>query len=150
MYKPFNLSIAAVALLLSVAAAPAQELNSSWRLRVLDMDHQPKAQATVQFSDEAVRFCMRGKWRRLIIDRVEGSEPAFFPLEQAVVYKLEHGVLNMASASRCNPYSLLSAVSASEDIHGSYQVVSTGRSSKRGLFSMNPLPVPRPAAPAPP
>lgn len=150
MYKPFNQSIAALALLLSTAPAPAQELNSSWRLRLMDVDHQPKAQATVQFSDEVVRFCMRGKWKRLIIDSVEGSEPAFFPLEQALVYKIEHGVLNMASASRCNPYSLLSAVSATEDIHGSYQVVSTGRSSKRGLFSMNPLPAPKPAASAQP
>lgn len=134
-------SIACLALFFSMAAATAtaQEVGSSWRLRLMDTERQTKLEATLQLSEEAVRFCMRGKWKRVIVDADDGGDMAFFPLAPGLAYRVEHGVLTMASLSRCNPYFMLSAVSASDDMHGSYGVVSTGRSKKMGLFSMTPV-----------
>lgn len=147
MSQLYRKSLACLALLASMASATAQEAGSSWRLRLMDTEHQTKADATLQFTDEAVRFCMRGKWKRVTVVAEEGGDSAFFPLGPALAYRVEHGVVTMASLARCNPYFLLSASSAAEDIHGSYRVVSTGRSKKLGLFTMNPVLLPGSKAP---
>ena len=119
-----------------MTAAAAQDVGSSWRLRLMDMERQPQAEATLQFTGEPARSCMRGKWKRLAVTASEGSAPTFFPLAAPLAYKLEHGVLTMAGTNQCRRIPLLSAVSAERDIHGTYRVVSVGRSKKLGLFSL--------------
>jgi len=122
-----------------MTAAAAQDVGSSWRLRLMDMERQPQAEATLQFTGEPVRSCMRGKWKRLAVTASEGSGPAFFPLAAPLAYKLEHGVLTMAQTDTCRRIPLLSAMSAQRDIHGTYRVVSVGRSRKQGLFSLGSI-----------
>jgi hypothetical protein len=124
----------------AMTGATAQEAGSSWRLRLMDMARQPQAEATLQFTGEPVRSCMRGKWSRLAVTASEGSSQAFFPLAAPLAYKLEHGVLTMARTDACRRIPLLSAMSAERDIHGTYRVVSAGRSKKQGLFSLASLP----------
>jgi hypothetical protein len=135
-YKTMTLA----ALLLFMRAATAQEVDSSWRLRLMGMAHQPKAEATLHFTGKPVRSCMRGKWKRLEVGSIEGTEPGFFPLDAPVAYKLDHGVLTMGRTAVCNRYVLLSATSAERDIHGTFSTVSVGRSRKLGLFSLDPIP----------
>jgi len=122
-----------------MTAATAQDVGSSWRLRLADRERQPQAEATLQFTSEPVRSCMRGKWMRLAVADSTGSQQAFFPLAAPLAYKLDHGVLTMAQADTCRRIPLLSATSAARDIHGTYRVVSAGRSAKQGLFSMDAI-----------
>ncbi|HEX8478552.1 MAG TPA: hypothetical protein VF663_09460 [Telluria sp.] len=123
-----------------MTAAAAQDVGSSWRLRLMDTARQTQAKATLQFTGEPVRSCMRGKWQRMAVTASEGSGPAFFPLAAPLAYKREHGVLTMAQTDACRRIPLLSAMSSARDIHGTYRVVSAGRSKKQGLFSMVSLP----------
>ena len=125
--------------LLAMTAATAQEVNSSWRLRLMDLERQPKAEATLHFTGERVRSCMRGNWKHLGVAPVAGGDPAFFPLAEPMAYKLEHGVLTMSRTTACRSIPLLSAVSAARDIHGTARVVSVGRSTKLGLFILDPI-----------
>ena len=122
-----------------MTAATAQDVGSSWRLRLEDRERQPQAEATLQFTSEPVRSCMRGKWQRLVVDSDEGSDTRFFPLTEPLAYKLEHGVLTMAQTNTCRRLPLLSAISAGRGIHGTFRIVSVGRSQKVGLFSMDPI-----------
>jgi hypothetical protein len=124
----------------AMTGAAAQEMGSNWRLRLMDTARQPQAEATLQFTGEPVCSCMRGKWSRLAVAASEDSGPAFFPLAAPLAYKLQHGVLTMARTDACRRIPLLSATSAERDIHGTYRIVSAGRSKKLGLFSMDSLP----------
>jgi len=133
-------TITFAALLLAMGAATAQEAGSSWRLRLMDLQHQPKAEATLHFTGKPVRSCMKGKWKQLDVAPTDGGDKTFFPLDGPLAYKLDHGVLTMGRTAVCNRYVLLSATSAPRDIHGTYQAVSIGRSKKLGLFSLDPIP----------
>jgi hypothetical protein len=124
----------------AMTGAAAQEAGSSWRLRLMDMARQPQAEATLHFTGEPVRSCLRGKWQRLAVTASAGSAQAFFPLTAPLAYKLQHGVLTMAPTDACRRIPLLSATSAERDIHGTYRIVSAGRSRKLGLFSLVSLP----------
>jgi hypothetical protein len=46
----------------------------------------------------------------------------------------------MAQTDACRRIPLLGATSAERDIHGTYRIVSAGRSRKLGLFSLGSLP----------
>jgi len=132
-------TIACLSACLAMTAATAQEANSNWRLRLMGLEHESKAEATLHFTGEPVRSCMRGKWQRLVVDTDEGSDTRFFPLTEPLAYKLEHGVLTMAQTNTCRRLPLLSAISAGRGIHGTFRIVSVGRSQKVGLFSMDPI-----------
>jgi hypothetical protein len=126
-------------LLLSTAPAMAQEVDSSWRLRLMDLERQSKAEATLHFTDKTARSCMRGKWKVLEANVDEGSDTRFFPLTEPLAYKIDHGVLTIGRSNVCHRYPLLTAISAQRDIHGTFQFVSVGRSRKLGLFTLAPV-----------
>lgn len=131
-----------IALCLSAGASNAQDLNTSWEMHITDLQHALKAEATVQFTDENVTSCMRGHWKRLTVNTKDGTDKTFFPLTEPMAYKVEHGVLTLARTRVCNPYILLTGISAAQDIHGTYKAVSIGRSKNRGYFSLRDITVP--------
>lgn len=133
------IACAALLFLTAPADTDAQEVGSSWNVRLLDGDRQPKAEATLQFTDEPAKSCMRGTWRRLVVDTKSG-DTAFFPLAEPLAYKLQHGVLTIGRTSVCNRYLFLSGTTGEKDIHGTYKAVSAGRSRQLGLFTMMPVP----------
>ncbi len=133
------IACAALLFLTAPAESDAQEVGSSWNVRLLDGERQLKAEATLQFTDEPAKSCMRGKWKRLVVDTKTGDE-AFFPLAEPLAYKLQHGVLTIGRTSVCNRYLFLSGTTAEKDIHGTYKAVSAGRSRQLGLFTMAPVP----------
>lgn len=131
---------AALLFLTAPADVDAQEVGSSWNVRLLDGERQLKAEATLQFTDEPAKSCMRGTWKRLVVDPVAGGNAAFFPLTEPLAYKLQHGVLTIGRTSVCNRYLFLSGTTGEKDIHGTYKAVSAGRSKQLGLFTMMPVP----------
>jgi len=133
--------IACAVLLFLTAPAPAdaQDVGSTWNVRILDAQRQLKSEATLQFTDAPAKSCMRGKWKRLLVEAKTG-DTAFFPLAEPLAYKLQHGVLTIGRTSVCNRYLFLSGTTAEKDIHGTYKAVSAGRSRQLGLFTMMPVP----------
>jgi hypothetical protein len=129
-----------LALAFSLAPAAAQEVDSSWRLRLMDLERTSKAQATLHFTGEVAHSCMRGKWKRVAVSADEGSDTAFFPLTEPLAYKVDHGVLTIGRTTVCRRYPLLTAISAERDIHGTFQFVTVGRSKKLGMFTLVPAP----------
>lgn len=135
--------IVCAALLLAALPGKAQEvsLDGQWQMRIFDTDKHRKAEAVLQFSDQAAPACMRGKWKRVIVEKQDGADAAFFPLGEALAYKLDRGVLTMGRVAHCGHYLLLSATAAAQDIHGTYKAVSVGRSKQLGLFTLRTPPV---------
>lgn len=137
-HKTIACCAALLALTFSLAPAAAQEVNSSWRLRLMDLERASKAEATLQFTDQEAHACMRGKWKRVEVVADEGSDTQFFPLTEPLAYKVDHGVLTIGRTTVCRRYPLLTAISTERDIHGTYQFVTVGRSKKLGLFTLVP------------
>jgi hypothetical protein len=138
---PFRLiACAALLFLTAPAEVEAQEIDSRWNVRIFDGQRQLKQEATLQFTDQPAKSCMRGKWKRLVVTPVGGADATFFPLTEPLAYKLQHGVLTIGRTSVCNRYLFLSGTSAERDIHGTYKAVSAGRSKQLGLFTMAPAP----------
>lgn len=138
----FGKVVMCVALLFCTAPGQAQDLDlhGSWDLRLLDAAKTPKAEATLQFTDQVARACMRGKWKRVTVATPNGTDTTFFPLRDPLAYKLERGVLTVVRAADCRRFLLLSGTAAPRDIHGTYKAVSVGRSQQLGLFTLRPLP----------
>jgi hypothetical protein len=133
--------IVCLVLLYCTAPSHAQEmdLQGSWGLRLLDPQTKLKAEATLQFTAEPARTCMRGKWKRMLAFANDGTDTTFFPLAAPLAYKLERGVLTMGRLDNCHRYLLLSATVAPNDIHGTYKAISVGRSTQLGLFTVRPI-----------
>ena len=118
MMRPSSVSpgkiVLCLALLCCTAPGRTQELDlhGTWGLRVLDPQKTLKAEATLQFTGEAARTCMRGKWKRLDVTPQDGTDTTFFPLRDALAYKLERGVLNIVRGADCRRFLLLSATVA--------------------------------------
>lgn len=138
----FGKVVVCLALLFCTAPGQAQDLDlhGSWGLRLLDNGKTLKAEATLQFTGEAAKACMRGKWKRVTVATPNGTDTTFFPLWDPLAYKLERGVLTVARAADCRRFLLLSGTAAPRDIHGTYKAVSVGRSQQLGLFTLRPLP----------
>lgn len=129
--------IACILLLFVATATHAQNLDASWRLRIEDLKHHLKAEATIQFTDQvAEESCMGGQWKRVIVKAKTGSDPNFFPLTEPLAYRLERGALTLGRTEVCDGYLFLSTKSKGASIRGTYDAVSIGYSKKLGYFSM--------------
>jgi hypothetical protein len=74
-----------------MTVSQAQELGGLWRLRIMDLKHHVKAEATIRFTSTATDSCMGGKWKRIIVEARVGREEEFFPLADPLAYELERG-----------------------------------------------------------
>lgn len=130
---------ACIALLTLMRTSTAQEAGSSWSLRLLDMDNQLKTEATLAFTNESVKSCMRGKWKRVTVASPAGADVNFFPLSAPLAYKVEHDVLTVAQTQNCRPYLVLTGISTPRDIHGTYKRISIARVRQFGIFTLRPV-----------
>ena len=128
--------LAFTVLLCLTVAAQAQNLDARWRLRVEDLTHHVRAEATIQFTNQAAESCMGGKWKRLIVNVKSGNNSEFFPISEPLAYQLEGTALTLGRAQVCDGYSFLSGKLGSKKIHGIYEAVSIGYVKKLGSFSL--------------
>jgi hypothetical protein len=140
--KPSRQPLIACILLLFVATAThAQNLDGSWRLRIEDLKHRVKTEATIQFTNKvAEESCMGGQWKRVIVTAKTGSDPTFFPLSEPLAYRMERGALALGRTQVCDGYLFLNSKSGDARIDGTYDAVSIGDSKKLGYFSMERIP----------
>jgi hypothetical protein len=127
----------AVILVWSLAAvSQAQELGK-WRLRVSDLKHELKVDATIQFAAEvATESCMGGDWKRIVVVAKTTQNEKFFPLAEPLAYQFERGELVLGRTKVCDGYLFLSGKSNHSRIQGNYNAVSIGTAEKLGSFSL--------------
>lgn len=124
----------------------AQEVDSVWRLRVDDLQHAVKIDATIRFTDEPANSCMSGGWKRIVVETTSVVADNFFPLSSPLAYKLEGNSLTVGRTDTCDGYLFLQGRRASTAIEGTYDAVGWG-SKRLGAFSlqkMKSLSYPRP------
>lgn len=120
-----------------VAVGQAQGLDTRWRLRVENLKHEVKVEATIRFAGEAAtESCMSGTWKRVVVEAKTAQDEAFFPLAEPLAYELEGGNVTLGRTTVCDGYLFLSAKSEAVNIHGTYNAVSIGSSRKLGYFSL--------------
>lgn len=119
-----------------LAASQAQEVNSFWRLRVMDSQHRMKVDATIRFTAETAESCMGGTWKRIVVEAETAHEAALFPLAEPLAYELERGVLTIGRTAVCDGYLFLTGKSEAGDISGKYDAVNIGSSKTLGYFSL--------------
>jgi hypothetical protein len=119
----------------------AQGIDSRWRLRVVDLKHEVKVEATVRFLEEpATESCMVGKWKRVVVETKAAYDEKFFPLAEPLAYQLEGGELTLGRTAVCDGYLFLSGRSEESTIQGSYRAVSIGGGQKLGYFKLKRVP----------
>jgi hypothetical protein len=120
-----------------MAVSQAQELDTRWRLRVTDLKHQVKVEATIRFAGQtATESCMSGTWKRTVVEAETVHDEKFFPLAEPLAYKLDRGELTLGRTSVCDGYLFLSGKSEGSSIHGTYNAVSIEGGEKLGYFSL--------------
>lgn len=118
-------------------AASSQELDSRWRLRVMDLNNQLKVDATIRLTNESAQSCMGGSWKRAVVEAKTAQAIDFFPL-QPLAYKLERNVLTLGRTQICDGYLFLTGKMESPTIRGSFDAVGWG-SKKLGTFSLQKI-----------
>lgn len=115
----------------------AENLDSSWRLRVEKPSHRVVAEATIRLTSEiAARSCMGGEWKRVIVVTKSGDEK-FFPLSEPLADQLDKGFLTLGRVAVCDGYLFLGGRYDNESIRGEYNAVGLGGHSPLGHFSMD-------------
>jgi hypothetical protein len=115
----------------------AQALDSRWRLRVMDLKHEVRVEATVRFvGQDATESCMGGTWRRMLVEAKTTQDEKFFPLAAPLAYELAPGKVTIGLTATCDAYLLLSAKSKGSDIQGTYDSLGMAGSRKLGYFSL--------------
>lgn len=130
--------LVAVILMSSLTAiGQAQEVGSRWRLRMVDLKHAVKVEATIRFLGEAATgSCMGGTWKRAVVEAKTADDEKFFPLAEPLAYQIESGVLTFGRTTVCDGYLFLSGKSEEAAIHGTYDAVSIGAGKKLGHFTL--------------
>nr|GEU28411.1 hypothetical protein [Tanacetum cinerariifolium] len=103
------------------AISQAQEVGSRWRLRVMDLNHAGKVDATIRFlGDAATESCMGGTWRRAVVEAKTAQDENFFSLAEPLAYKIENGILTLGRTTVCDGYLFVSGKSEKTVIRGTY------------------------------
>jgi hypothetical protein len=118
-----------------MAVVNAQEQDSLWRLRVVDMNSQLKVEATIRLSNETAESCMGGTWKRIVVETKDTQAEDFFPLAGPLAYKQERGALTLGRTQVCDGYVILTGKPDGLIIQGDYDTVGWG-SKKLGSFSL--------------
>lgn len=119
----------------------AQETDSRWRLRMMDLKGQVKVEATVRFLGEpATESCMGGTWKRLAVEARLAYDDKFFPLAAPLAYQLDGNALTLGRTAVCDGYLFMSGRSSKSSIQGSYDAVSIGTGRKLGSFTLKRVP----------
>ena len=123
------------------AIGQAQEAGSRWRLRVVDLKHAGKVEATIRFLGEAAtESCMGGTWKRAVVEAKTTHDEKFFPLAEPLAYQIENGVFTLGRTTVCDGYLFMSGKSEKAAIHGTYDAVSIGAGEKLGYFTLKKVP----------
>lgn len=123
------------------AIGQAQEEGSRWRLRVLDLKHAVKVEATIRFLGEvATGSCMGGTWKRAVVEAKTAQDEKFFPLAAPLAYQIENGIFTLGRTTVCDGYLFMSGKSEKAAIHGTYDAVSIGAGEKLGYFTLKKVP----------
>jgi len=137
-----SFKLVAVILMSSLTAiGQAQEVGSRWRLRVVDLKHAVKVEATIRFLGEAATgSCMGGTWKRAVVEAKTAHDEKFFPWAEPLAYQIENGVLTLGRTTVCDGYLFMSGKSEKAAIHGTYDAVSIGAGEKLGYFTLKKVP----------
>lgn len=115
----------------------AQGIDSRWQLRVKDLKHQVKIEATIRFLGEAAaESCMGGTWKRVVVETKTVHDEKFFPLAEPLAYQLASGKITLGRTIVCDGYLFLSGKSDEPAMHGTYDAVSIGSGQKLGYFTL--------------
>jgi hypothetical protein len=134
--------LASILLSCLTLASQAQEADSRWRLRVMDLQNQPRVDATIRFTEDAARSCMGGTWKRIVVETRTAQAEQFFPLAEPLAYKVEDGKLTLGCTEVCDGYLFLSEKPNGAKgplIQGSYDAVGWGIRNL-GSFSLQKIP----------
>jgi len=133
--------LVAVLLLGLTLVGQAQEVNSRWNLRVMDLKHKVRVDATVRFlAEPATESCIGGTWKRVVVEAKSAQDEQFFSLADQLSYELETGELTLGRTKVCDGYLFLSGRSGKSPIRGTYVAVGIGAYRKLGYFTLRQLP----------
>lgn len=135
-----NKFVAGILVSCLIGVSHAQEPDTLWRLRVMDLSDRVRVEATIRFAREpATESCLAGTWKRIVVEENTANEGAFFPLSEPLAYELKSGVLTLGRTALCDGYSLLTGRFEESSIHGIYNAVGIKHSEKLGYFSLDKI-----------
>jgi len=131
-----NTLIAGALLCCLMPAGQAQEFDKPWQLQVMDLERRVRVEATIRLTDQKARSCMDGDWKRIVVDSKTAREEHFFPLDEALAYKVEHGRLTLGRTALCDGYLFMSGKLDDAAVQGDYYALGLGGGKNLGYFSL--------------
>lgn len=118
----------------------AQDLDTRWRLQVMDPNHNVKVDATIRFAGAPAKdSCLGGDWKRVVVEANTVSDERFFPLGGPLAYSTEDGKLTFGRTAVCDNYLLLSGARGPTSMRGSYRGAGLRGGERLGYFSLTRL-----------
>lgn len=121
-----------------MVAAQAQESDTRWRLRVMDLRNQARVDATIRFTNDAADSCIGGTWRRIVVESSAMQDKAFFPLDEPLSYTIERGELKLGRTQVCDGYLFVSGKLDPSKVKGDYYSLGWGV-RELGSFSLEKM-----------
>ena len=126
-----------------MATSHAQELDSLWQLRVMDLQQKLRVEVKIRLTNQAeTGSCMGGHWKRVLISEKTLNDEKFFPLTDPLAYEIEQGRITLGRITMCDNYLLLAGKLNNKTIRGGYHGPGPkflGPSQQLGYFSLTKI-----------
>jgi hypothetical protein len=132
---------AALAIACVTLASPAQEQGSRWRLRVMDLHHQLKAEGIIRLTNESdTESCIGGEWKRAVVETRTVQDESFFPLAEPQAYEIRGGNITLGRTRMCDGYLFMTGKLDDHNVHGAFYALGLGSNQNLGYFSLAKIP----------
>lgn len=124
----------------ATASSQAQADKNRWQLRILNLQHQVKVEATIRFVPQtATESCMGGEWKRVVVDAATARDERFFPLGERLAYEIRGNEITLGRTAVCDGYLFLSGKWPGSSTKGTYNAIGMGTRKPLGYFTLKKI-----------
>lgn len=98
----------------------ARDLSGQWDLKVEDKDHNVVSVLVIKFGALKAKSCLGGDWLRVEVVSSSTKDKTFFPVSDALSYRVENNQLTIGRNEVCDAYLMLQGKLDDEIIRGEY------------------------------
>jgi hypothetical protein len=131
---------ASLAIACVMATSHAQVAGTRWQVRVMDLKHQVKVEATIRLTEKPeTESCMTGHWKVAVVEAKAVSDEEFFPLTEPLAYEIDKGTITFGRTRMCDGYLFMTGKFGNKTIRGRYHGPGPGYDQKLGYFSLTKI-----------
>jgi hypothetical protein len=120
----------------AVNCLAAPDLDGRWNLAIGKVASEPITRFVIRFTNQTAPSCIGGDWRKVFVEEAQATDLEFFPLHDALSYRIEESEIIIGRNEVCDGYLRLSAKLNDSKIVGEYYAFGIRSATSLGEFTL--------------